>query len=67
MVTTHQCTGCKAPGDYPPAIANGPLKEAQFEGPRESIAKQIERRNGVTAGEIDTIIFRCEQTTSSLC
>lgn len=59
------CTGWKAPDDYPPAIANGALKEAKFEGPRESILKQIKRRNGVTAGEIDTIIFRCEQTASS--
>ncbi|KAJ5384539.1 hypothetical protein N7517_002450 [Penicillium concentricum] len=45
------------PDDYPPVIANGVLKEAQCEGPRQSIAEQIERRNGVRVDEIDTVIL----------
>jgi hypothetical protein len=48
----------KVPNDYPPVIGNGLLKEAQFEGPRRSIAEQIERRNRITAEQIDDIIFR---------
>lgn len=35
-------------------------KEAQVEGPGETIAAQIERRNGVTSAEIDTILLRWE-------
>ncbi|KAE8163788.1 hypothetical protein BDV40DRAFT_287492 [Aspergillus tamarii] len=46
-----------APEDFPPAIVNGPLKEIQPQDPRESIQKQIERRNGVSADEIDTILL----------
>lgn len=48
----------KNPDDYPPAIANGALKEALFKSPRETIAAQIERRNGVTSNEIDTVLLR---------
>ncbi|KOC13435.1 hypothetical protein AFLA70_35g004521 [Aspergillus flavus AF70] len=45
------------PEDFPPAIANGPLKDVQAQDPREPIEKQIERRNGVAADEIDTILL----------
>ncbi|RAQ47384.1 hypothetical protein AFGD_008876 [Aspergillus flavus] len=45
------------PEDFPPAIANGPLKEVQAQDPREPIEKQIERRNGVAADEIDTVLL----------
>ncbi|KAL4865048.1 hypothetical protein BDV12DRAFT_211274 [Aspergillus spectabilis] len=37
------------PDDYPPVIANGPIKEAKVQDPHESIASQIERRSGVSA------------------
>ncbi|KAF9883128.1 hypothetical protein FE257_004077 [Aspergillus nanangensis] len=43
--------------DFPPVIANGMLKKAQVEGPRESIEAQIKRRNGITPAEIDTILL----------
>jgi hypothetical protein len=36
------------------------LKEARVEGPHETIAAQIERRNGVTSAEIDTVLLRWE-------
>ncbi|KAB8215590.1 beta-lactamase-like protein [Aspergillus novoparasiticus] len=45
------------PEDFPPAVANGPLKEVRAQDPREPIEKQIERRNGVAADEIDTIVL----------
>ncbi|KAB8264395.1 beta-lactamase-like protein [Aspergillus pseudonomiae] len=45
------------PEDFPPAIVNGPFKEIHPQDPRESIEKQIERRNGVGADEIDTILL----------
>ncbi|KAE8375353.1 beta-lactamase-like protein [Aspergillus bertholletiae] len=45
------------PDDFPPAIANGPLEETRAQAPYEPIEKQIERRIGVTADEIDTILL----------
>ncbi|KAJ5556352.1 hypothetical protein N7494_000267 [Penicillium frequentans] len=47
----------KIPDDYPPVISNGMWNEAQVEGPHETIAAQIERRNGVTSAEIDTVLM----------
>ncbi|GAQ45197.1 hypothetical protein AtubIFM55763_006660 [Aspergillus tubingensis] len=45
------------PDDYPPAVAEGPFVEAQFQAPSESISDQIQRRSGVSPDQIDTIIF----------
>ncbi|KAL2816065.1 beta-lactamase-like protein [Aspergillus cavernicola] len=42
--------------DYTPVIANGPWTEARILGPRESLVDQIQRREDVTADEINTVI-----------
>lgn len=48
----------KKEDDYPPVIAQKFLGPHQVAGPIEPLADQIERRNGIKAEEIDTIIMR---------
>ncbi|KAL4785955.1 beta-lactamase-like protein [Aspergillus varians] len=46
-----------APDDFPPAVSNGVIKEARILDPHEPITEQIQRRTGVTANEIDTVLI----------
>jgi sporulation-control protein spo0M len=43
---------------YPPIIANGPWVTERIVGPHESLAGQIQRRTGMKAQDIKTIVLR---------
>ncbi|KAL2839399.1 beta-lactamase-like protein [Aspergillus pseudoustus] len=45
------------PDDFPPVIANGPIRGAAVRDPQEPIQAQIARRSGVTADQVDTILL----------
>lgn len=43
---------------YPPIIANGPWVTERIIGPHESLAEQIQRRTGLNAQDVKTIVLR---------
>ncbi|RDW72699.1 MBL fold metallo-hydrolase [Aspergillus mulundensis] len=45
------------PEDFPPVIANGVIKDAKILDPREPLVAQIERRTGVAADQVDTVLL----------
>ncbi|KAL3485033.1 hypothetical protein BJX62DRAFT_247908 [Aspergillus germanicus] len=47
--------------DFPPVIANGVIKEARVLDSLEPLTAQIQRRAGITAEEIDTVILRPDE------
>ncbi|KAL4900111.1 hypothetical protein BDW74DRAFT_162390 [Aspergillus multicolor] len=45
------------PEDFPPVIGNGVIQVAKILDPKESIVCQIQRRTGVRAEEVDTVLL----------
>lgn len=44
--------------DFSPVVGHGVIKEAKILDPAESLTAQIQRRSGIVADQIDTVLLR---------